>query len=94
MSLRKRRYPKELRVRENASVPENTAGQSGDLQGLPDSPEADSESVAELVEEGQSFEASVIEGIENVPDADTSEVKTKESPEDDVPPEYTQKDRP
>jgi hypothetical protein len=65
-----------------------SAGQSGDTQGLPDAPEADSESVEELVEEGQFFEAEVIAGVEEAPDADVAEVHTKQVPEDDVPPEY------
>ena len=77
-----------------AAVPEDTAVQSGDLQGLPESPQADSQSVAELLEEGNSFEAAIVQGVEDAPNADASEVKTHESPEDDVPPEYTQPDRP
>jgi len=68
----------------------NSAGQSGDTQGLSDVAEADSESVEELLEEGQSFEAEVISGIENAPDPDVSEVHTREVPEDDVPTEYDQ----
>jgi hypothetical protein len=66
--------------------------QSGDLQGLHDVPEADSESVRELLEEGQAYEASVVESIENVQAADAGPVRTKEVPEDDVPPEYTDRD--
>jgi hypothetical protein len=65
-----------------------SAGQSGDTQGLSDVAEAGSESVEELVEEGQSFEAEVIGGVEDAPDADVAEVHTKEVPEDDVPSEY------
>jgi hypothetical protein len=65
-----------------------SAGQSGDTQGLSDVAEADSESVLELLEEGQSFEAEVISGVENAPDADVAEVATKQVLEDDVPPEY------
>ena len=65
-----------------------SAGQSGDTQGLPDVAEAGSESVEELVEEGQSFEAGVIAGVEDAPDPDVAEVHTKEVPEDDVPSEY------
>jgi hypothetical protein len=65
-----------------------SAGQSGDTQGLSDVAEAGSESVQELVEEGQSFEAEVISGVEDAPDPDVAEVHTKEVPEDDVPPEY------
>ncbi|MFZ0686919.1 MAG: hypothetical protein WAM89_15355 [Terriglobales bacterium] len=66
----------------------DSAGQSGDLQGLSDVADADSESVKELVEEGNAFEAEAIDGVENVKDADVSEVRTREVPEDDVPEEY------
>jgi hypothetical protein len=69
-----------------------SAGQSGDTQGLSDVPEAGSQSVEELVEEGQSFEAEVISGVENAPDPDVAEVHTKQVPEDDVPSEYLEKD--
>jgi hypothetical protein len=65
-----------------------SGGQSGDTQGLPSSPRVDSESVEELMEEGQSFEAEVLNGIERVPDPDEGEVQTEEVPEDDVPEEY------
>ena len=65
-----------------------SAGQSGDNQGLPNEAEAGSESVEELVEEGQFFEAEVISGVENAPDPDVAEVHTKEVPEDNVPSEY------
>jgi hypothetical protein len=64
------------------------AGQSGDVQGLSSVEDVDSESVEELLEEGQAFEAEAVSGVENAPDADQGEVKTKEVPEDDVPPEY------
>jgi hypothetical protein len=69
-----------------------TAGQSGDLQGLSNEAEADSESVEELAEEGQAFEADVIDAVENAPDADVAELTTREVPEDDVPGEYLDKD--
>jgi hypothetical protein len=65
-----------------------SAGQSGDTQGIPDAAEADSESVEELLEEGQSFEAGIISGVERAPDPDVAEVTTREFPEDDVPQEY------
>jgi hypothetical protein len=66
------------------------AGQSGDTQGLSGVAESTSESVAELVEEGQYFEAGIVDGIENAPDADSKRkrIRTKEVPEDDVPLEY------
>src|SRR5580700_7818003 len=63
-------------------------GQSGDLQGLSGVVDVDSESVRELAEEGQDYEAGIIDGVENAPDPDVSEVKTREVNEDDVPEEY------
>lgn len=63
-------------------------GQAGDLQGLSGVEEGDSESVRELVEEGQAFEAEVIDAVQNAPDPDVAEITTREVPEDDVPSEY------
>src|SRR5436190_11676494 len=71
-----------------------SAGQSGDTQGLSNVPEAGSQSVEELVEEGQSFEAEMISGVEDAPDADAAEVHTKQVPDDDVPAEYLEPDLP
>lgn len=68
-------------------------GQSGDIQQISDLADADSESVEELVEEGNAFEANVIDGVENADDADVAEVTTHEVPEDDVPEEYRDTDR-
>jgi hypothetical protein len=76
--------PKGLRAR--------SGGQSGDLQGLSNREGSDSESVGELLEEGNAFEAEVVKGIEDVPDADEGEIRTQEVPEDDVPEEYLEKD--
>ncbi|HEY6389292.1 MAG TPA: hypothetical protein VIX91_26725 [Candidatus Acidoferrum sp.] len=70
-----------------------SGGQSGDLQGLSNREGADSESVDELLEEGNAFEAEVVKGVEDVPDADEGEVRTHEVPEDDVPEEYLEKDQ-
>jgi hypothetical protein len=70
----------------------NSAGQSGDIQQLPDVADADSESVAELAEEGNAFEAEAIEGVEDAETPDVSEVRTREVPEDDVPGEYLDND--
>jgi len=69
-----------------------SAGQSGDLQGLSGIAGADSESVDELVEEGNAFEADVVTGVEEAGDEDEQEVRTHEVPEDDVPDEYLEKD--
>jgi hypothetical protein len=65
-----------------------SGGQSGSLQGLSNIEGADSESVDELIEEGNAFEAEVVKGVEDAPDPDKSEVHTHEVPEDDVPGEY------
>jgi hypothetical protein len=62
------------------------------LQGLSDVEGADSESVDELIEEGNAFEADVVAGVEDAGDADEKEVHTHEVPEDDVPGEYLDKD--
>lgn len=69
-----------------------SGGQSGDTERISRSAIADSESVEELLEEGQAFEAGVVDGVENAPDADKGEVRTREVPEDDVPQEYLDED--
>jgi hypothetical protein len=69
-----------------------SARQSGDLQGLSQEEQANSESVDELVEEGNIFEAGAVAGVEEADDEDTREVHTHEVPEDDVPGEYLEKD--
>jgi hypothetical protein len=65
--------------------------QSGDLQGLSNVQGADSESVDELLEEGNAFEADVVKGVEDAGNADEEEVRTHEVPQDDVPGEYPDK---
>jgi hypothetical protein len=65
-----------------------SAGQSGDTEGLSRLAEADSESVEELVEEGQTFEAGIISGVEEARRGGTRGVRTRQVPEDDVPQEY------
>jgi hypothetical protein len=65
---------------------EAQAEQSGDLQGLSGLADADSESVRELVEEGQFYEAEVVSGVENAP---SGPVRIHKRRVDDVPPEYT-----
>ncbi len=73
---------------EYGSAESRSGGQAGSLEGLSDVAEADSESVDELLEEGNAFEAEVIKGVEDAPEADQSKVTTHEVPEDDVPEEY------
>lgn len=70
-----------------------TGGQSGDIQGISGRSGVDSESVTELLEEGQTFEAEAVSGVENAADPDVSEVVTHQFPEDDVPEEYQDPDK-
>ena len=65
---------------DDSPVGPDSAGQSGDVEGLSDDAEATSDSVEDLVESGQYYEAEVVEGIENAPDADVAEVTTHERP--------------
>jgi hypothetical protein len=86
--LRGKREQVDSVVFEPKGLGARSGGQSGDLQGLSNLGGADSESVDELLEEGNAFEAEVVKGVEDVPDADEGEVRTHEVPEDDVPEEY------
>jgi len=70
----------------------DSGGQSGDLQGLSNVEAADSESVDELIDEGNAFEAGVVSGVEEAGNEDGREVHTREVPEDDVPGEYLDED--
>jgi hypothetical protein len=95
-TLRKNRVRgKSQSVATVASEPEGlrarSGGQAGDLQGLASKAGADSESVDELLEEGNAFEAEVVKGVQDAPDE--SEVVAHEMPEDDVPEEYLDKDQ-
>jgi hypothetical protein len=93
-----KRQTREKRRREDAAAFPQKAQKTdsgdkvGDLQGLPNVEGADSESVDELLEEGNAFEAEVVTGVEDAEDHDEREVRTHEVPEDDVPGEYLDKD--
>ena len=80
-------------ARTDANPGPDSAGQSGDTQGLSDIAEADSESVSELLEEGQTFEAEAVMGVENVPDGNIEEIHLKQVREDDVPQEYLDQEK-
>jgi hypothetical protein len=60
---------------------------AGDLQGLERDEDVNSESVSELMEEGNFIEAEAVSGVEAA-DAEEGEVPTHEVSEDDVPDEY------
>ena len=95
-ALRTRVQRKSQSVDTEAFAPEGlgarSGGQSGDLQGLSNIEGADSESVAELIEEGNAFEADAVAGVEHAGDTDQKEVRTHEVPQDDVPGEYQDKE--
>lgn len=77
---------------EQQAIASRSGAQSGDLQGLRDTEIADSESVEELAEEGNAFEAEAVAGVEHADDDAEREVHTHEVPEDDVPEEYLDKE--
>jgi hypothetical protein len=83
---------KRKRAKSKGRKKNRTAGrQAGDLAGLSRVEGADSESVAELLEEGNAFEAGVVAGVEAA-ERDEGEVRTHEVPENDVREEYLDKD--
>jgi hypothetical protein len=81
-----------VQLRPRARVAASGAG-AGDFEGISAVESVDSESPDELLEEGQAFEAGIVSGVQNAPDPDQGEVRTREVPEDDVPEEYDD-DRP
>ena len=100
-AARKRPVERARRGRADSSVVEDfdlrglgpdAGGQSGDTEGLSRAELADSESVEELLEEGQAFEAGIVSGVENAPPAGRKGVRTRQVPEDDVPQEYLDED--
>ena len=94
-ALKKQVRGKSQSVDTVAFAPEGLGGrsgeQAGDLQGLSNVQRADSESVDELLEQGNAFEADVVKGVEDAGDTDEREVRTHEVPQDDVPGEYLDK---
>jgi hypothetical protein len=94
-AARKRRAPRspivDIAGVNREGLKSRSGGQSGDLQGLSNIASAESESVDELLEEGNAFEADVVKGVEDA--GDEGEVHTHEVPEDDVPEEYLDPDK-
>ena len=87
-----REIRQEIRNRNLASGRAESGVRSADFEGLSRAEQADSESVDELVEEGNVFEAGAVAGVEEADNADEKEVHTRELSEDDVPEEYLDKD--
>jgi hypothetical protein len=63
---------------ENEELASDSAGQSGDAQGLPQTADADEESVEELAETDQAYEAEAVEGLEDAGDHPERPVQTRE----------------
>jgi hypothetical protein len=66
-----------------------SAGQSGDPQGLSHVEEANEESVEELADTDQAFEAGIVQGVEDAADRPEKPLRVpQELPrEDDIPPD-------
>ena len=67
--------------------------QSGDLQNMETDERESFESVSELAEEGQDLEAARLEGIENTPEPDKSELKPRKAPSPSVPHKFEDRNR-
>jgi len=84
--------PRRVKLGDRRGLGAESAGQSGDTQGISRREFSDSESVEELLEEGQYLEAEAVGGVEDARDPDEGGVTTSEEPEDDVPEEYLDRD--
>lgn len=71
-----------------AQVGPDSAGQSGDLQGLSEIEDEDDQSVEELADDDQALEAEAVEGVEDAADHPERPTHTHEEygRPDDVPP--------
>ena len=78
---------KAISVPDEYRVPVTSGQLSGDAQGLSQEDFDDSQSVEELVEEGQDLEGELLQGVENAPPADQGDMKTHapSEPEDRTP---------
>lgn len=89
------RYGQDARLDEiggdRGQVGGESGGQSGDTQGLGGRSEAADESVEELAEDGQPFEAEVIDGVEEAGDNPERPVRVREdrrpAHESELPPD-------
>jgi hypothetical protein len=88
----RRKGPRRAGFSSPGTAEPHSGEQAGDLQGLSTVESADSESVDELMEEGNAFEAGVVSGVEDAGQREGKEVRTREVLEDDVPEEYLDQD--
>ena len=63
---------------ENKELASDSAGQSGDAQGLSQNVDGDEESVEELAETDQAYEAEAVDGLEDAADHPERPVQTRE----------------
>ncbi len=90
---KRRSRDNEARLDELGSDPgqvgSDSAGQSGDTQGLSEIADAADESVEELADTDQAYEAEAVSGVEDTADHPESPVHTSEdrARSDDMPPE-------
>jgi hypothetical protein len=86
--LRNDEVPIDELENDSEELASDSAGQSGDAQGLSQIAEADEESVEELAETDQAYEAEVAEGVEDAGDHPERPVITREDKAGtDLPPE-------
>lgn len=90
---KRRSHDNEARLDELGSDPgqvgSDSAGQSGDTQGLSETADAAGESVEELADTDQAYEAEAVSGVEDAADHAERPVHTSEdrARSDDMPPE-------
>ena len=77
-SVRKDEAQMEEQRSDSGQAGSDSAGQSGDAQGLSQVAEVDEESVEELAETDQAFEAEAVEGVEDAGDHPEMPVHTRE----------------
>lgn len=78
VSVRQNEGPMETPADETGQTGPDSGGQSGDGQGLSPIADAGGESVEELADSGQSYEADVITGVEDAADHPERPVHTHE----------------
>jgi len=78
MKIRDREAEMDEMGSDPGQVGADSGGQSGDTQGLSQFAEDSDESVTELVESGQAYEADVLEGMEEAADHPEEPVRIRE----------------
>jgi hypothetical protein len=76
--LRNNEAPIDELENDSGQAASDSAGQSGDDQGLSEIAEADEESIEELAEADQAYEAEAVEGVEDAGDHPERPVRTRE----------------